>query len=293
MMQRNFFIICLWVIGLAIHSRAQDNSLYKVYSNHTHILPSGITQHNIIRLTIPLHTTTHFVSPEPIDYVDISTPTVQGDLTEDNLFRIRPVSDVVKDGDIFTLTVVTKNFIIAYEVTVSKIADKPDVAHVITINPNEGILLNQSDVLSKQQCFDLSLAVYKKKKKIRNVRAYNNGLFLYLNGAYVFGDYILLDLEAILKSRIPYSIENVRFKITDKKQLKATVQQDIEIEPYYALYPYRDTQISDTWRNMFVFKKFTYPTQKVLQIELTEEQYSGRNILLEIPYNRILSAIQL
>lgn len=291
-MNKNIFIV-LSVMCMAVHTKAQDNSLYKVYSNHTHILPSGIAQHNIVKLHIPLNTTTHFVSPEPIDYVDISTPTVQGDLTEDNLFRIRPVSDVVKDGDIFTLTVVTKSFIIAYEVTVSKNMNQPDVAHIITINPNEGILLNQSDVLSKQQCFDLSLAVYKKKKKIRNVRAYNNGLFLYLNGAYVFGDYILLDLEAILKSRIPYSIENVRFKITDKKQLKATVQQDIEIEPYYALYPYRDTKISDTWRNMFVFKKFTYPTQKVLQIELTEEQYSGRNILLEIPYNRILSAIQL
>lgn len=291
-MQKNIFIF-FCVMCMAVHTNAQDNNNYKVYNNHTHAVPSGIAQHNIIKLHIPLNTTTHFVSSEPIDYVDISSPTVQGDLTEDNLFRIRPVSDVVNDGDIFTLTVVTKSFIIAYELTVSKNVKESDVAHIITINPNEGILLNQSDVLSKQQCFDLSLAVYKKKKKIRNVQAYNNGLFLSLNGTYIFGDYILLDLEAVLKSKISYSVENIRFKITDKKQLKAAVHQDIEIEPYYALYPYRDTKIADSWRNIFVFKKFTYPTEKVLQIELTEAQYSGRRILLEIPYNRILSAIQL
>ena len=293
MRQRNFLIILLSTICLCIHANAQDNGNYKVYNDQTQAMPTGIKQHTITKLTIPLYTTTHFLSPEPIDYVDISTPTVQGDLTADNLFRIRPVSDVINDGDIFTLTVVTKTFIIAYELTVSKNMVQPDVSHVVTINPNEGILLNQSDVMSKQQCFDLSTAVYKKKRKIRNVQAYSNGLFLHLNGAYVFGDYILLDLETVLKSKIPYSVENIRFKIIDNKQLKATVHQDIEVEPYYSLYPYRDITIGEHWRNIFVFKKFTYPTQKVLQIELTEAQYSGRRIALEIPYNRILSAVQL
>lgn len=266
-------------------------------SYKTETLPNGsnigVNQHSVVKISVPLNTTTHFVSPEPIDYVDISTPAVQGDMSAENLFRIRPVSDVVKDGETFTVTIVTQSFITVYEVTARGNVNTSDAVHIVKINPNDGVLLNQSDVLSRQQCFDLSVDVLKRRRNVHNVSASADGMKLWLNGVYVFGDYILLDVKAKINSKLQYNIDNIRFKIVDKKQLKATVSQDIEITPYYTLYPIAGSIIYKKWRNFFVFKKFTYPSAKFLNIEMSEKQYSGRKIELNIEYNQVLKATNL
>jgi hypothetical protein len=44
------------------------------------------------------------------------------------------------------------------------------------------------------------------------------------------------------------------------------------------------------YRNIFVFKKFTYPGNKLLHIELSEKQLSGRIITLSVPYKDVLKA---
>ena len=44
------------------------------------------------------------------------------------------------------------------------------------------------------------------------------------------------------------------------------------------------------YRNVVVVKKMTFPNDKVLTIEMTEKQISGRNISLNIDYEDVLSA---
>lgn len=41
---------------------------------------------------------------------------------------------------------------------------------------------------------------------------------------------------------------------------------------------------------MIVIKKLTFPNDKVITIEMTEKQISGRNISLNIDYEDVLSA---
>ncbi|HUZ57503.1 MAG TPA: DUF4138 domain-containing protein, partial [Hanamia sp.] len=88
-------------------------------------------------------------------------------------------------------------------------------------------------------------------------------------------------------------IDQIRFKIVDKQSVKATVSQDIELKPFYSLYQPDGKIITSRWRNFYIFKKFTYPTQKLLEIEMTEKQYSGRRVDLKIEYNQILKSQQL
>jgi conjugative transposon TraN protein len=256
----------------------------------------GIDQKNVVKITIPLNATTHFVSPEPIDYVDISTPTVQGDLSSDKVFRLRPVSDVLHSGDKFTVTVVTKSFIVVYELTAEKNTDKYDAVNVIKIDPNDGILLNQSDILSQQQCFDLATQTLKRGRNIHNVQASAYGIHMWLNGVYTYGDYILLDVGMKVNTKIPFTMKEMRFKLIDRKQMKATVSQEIELQPYYSLYPYQDTKFNGTFRNFFVFNKFTYPTAKFFNIAISETNNAGndgRHLEMNISYNQILKALNL
>ena len=44
------------------------------------------------------------------------------------------------------------------------------------------------------------------------------------------------------------------------------------------------------YRNVIVVKKMTFPNDKVLTIELSEKQISGRTISLSIDYEDVLSA---
>ena len=44
------------------------------------------------------------------------------------------------------------------------------------------------------------------------------------------------------------------------------------------------------YRNIVVIRKMTFPNDKVLTIELSEKQISGRNISLNIDYEDVLGA---
>lgn len=44
------------------------------------------------------------------------------------------------------------------------------------------------------------------------------------------------------------------------------------------------------YRNVLVIKKLTFPNDKILTIELSEKQISGRTIHLNIDYEDVLSA---
>ena len=58
--------------------------------------------------------------------------------------------------------------------------------------------------------------------------------------------------------------------------------------PVYVLY--KMNSFERTHRNVFVFKQFTFPNNKVLKITLNEKQISGRTIDLLVDYNDLLNS---
>ena len=69
---------------------------------------------------------------------------------------------------------------------------------------------------------------------------------------------------------------------------QATNQQTVELKP--ALLLDRSLSFKKGYRNVVVLKKMTFPNDKVLSIELSEKQISGRTISLKIDYEDVLSA---
>ena len=265
---------------------------YTVFKNNI-----SIGEPNLNLATIPLNSTTHFVSPEPIQYVDISSSNIQGDLPEKNIFRLRPDLEKVHPGDKFTVTIVTQSYISVYKLTIadplSNDSAQRNAAYVISINPNNAVQVNQSGVLTSQQSFDLCLKAMKKKRSIFNIDTKSFGMKMFVKNIYSIADYIMIELEVRNITKLQFDVDQIRFKIVDKHSVKATVSQDIELIPFYSLYPADGNIITNKWRNFYVFKKFTYPTQKLLEIEMTEKQYSGRRADLKIEYNQILKSQQL
>ena len=80
----------------------------------------------------------------------------------------------------------------------------------------------------------------------------------------------------------------MRIKLADKKVSKATNSQIIELKPEMTLEP--NKSFLHGYRNVMVIKKLTFPNDKVLTIEMSEKQISGRTITLNIDYEDVLSA---
>ena len=290
-MKKIITIFCLQLFFPNIYAQTPKEN-YTVLTNNV-----SISEKNINTVTIFPNTTTHFVSPEPIDYVDMSSTDVQGDLPEKNIFRLRTDSNKIHPGDHFTVTIITKSYISVYKIMVrdplSKDSNQSDGAYVISVNPNDAVQVNQSGVLNNQQFFDLCINAMNRKRNVFDIHANAYGMKMWVSNIYTIGDYIIMGIEVRNKTQLQLDIDQIRFKIVDKHQVKSTVSQDIELKPFYSFNNTDGKIINKRWRNFYVFKKFTYPTQKLFTIEMTEKQYSGRKIDLKVEYNQILNSSQL
>ena len=234
----------------------------------------------------------HFISPEPIAYVDISNPKIVGDLPVKNILRIRYL-DTLK-GSFSTkedaiLTIVGASFIAQYRITYSNATKNESIKSEINILPeNTKPLAIEVKGITDLELKKLALTMLKRKPEIHAVHSKAYGLRQELNNIYAFGDYVFLDIAVFNKTNLPYDIDQIRFKVEDKKITKASNVQSVEIQPEFSCYA--NTSFKKHYRNIYAFKKFTFPGNKVLNIEMTEKQISGRVIVLQIDYSDLLNA---
>lgn len=233
---------------------------------------------------LPENLTIHFISPEPIQYVDISTKELIGDLPIKNVLRLK-LRDSLKSFKGSVVTVAGEKFIAQYRL----LPGYPGVPTEINIVPEDMRPLDISGIgLSQNQLKSLALSLVAKSpdKRMEKVKAY--GIKGQLNHVYTVGDYIFLDISYHNKTNLKYDIADFRFKVDDKKITKAANNQSVEIKPAFVLFDV--PAFSKNYRNIFVFKKMSFPGNKVLSAELSEKQLSGRIVTLSISYQDILNA---
>ncbi|PIQ20244.1 MAG: conjugative transposon protein TraN [Cytophagales bacterium CG18_big_fil_WC_8_21_14_2_50_42_9] len=226
---------------------------------------------------------THFVSPEPIKYVDISTDDVAGDIPVNNIFRIKPKKSNPKLG---IITIVGERYMVQYKLAYAPTAQAASEVRIDMAQVDE--FLNPEVSMSLLDMKNFSLMALQRKPGKNALTTRSNKMTATVNNIYTIGDYFFLDLTLKNKTNIKYDIDQIRFKIQDKKQVKATNFQQLEIKPVHQLLT--DASFKNKYRNVFVFKKFTFPDEKVFNIEISENQVSGRMISLKVDYNDVLNA---
>ncbi|WBS74188.1 conjugative transposon protein TraN [Elizabethkingia meningoseptica] len=245
----------------------------------------------------------HIISPEPIQYVDLSTEKLIGDLPTTNIARIKitdtPITEekdknkkscVFFNGDqVGIITVVGQSFMAQYK-AVYRNSENLNTITNIHIQP-EAMQPIEFDkmVFSNLELRKFAMGIIQKKSETNPIREEKNlKLSFQLNNVYVISDYIFLDMTFKNNSNMSYDIEALKFSIEDKKIHKATNNQSIEMTPLFQLNPQK--HFKKNFRNIYVFKKFTYPNSKVMMIRLIEEQLSGRTIEMKVNYSDILKA---
>ena len=248
------------------------------------------TYEEMEQLTVNEQVTTVITATEPVRFVDISTDKVVGDQPINNTIRLKPKegADVHEDGEILAIvTIVTERYRTQYALIYTTrlqeaVTDK-------TIQPEEKIAYNNPAVsLSTEDMTRYARQIWNSPARIRNVSTKMHRMIIRLNNIYTVGDYFFLDFSIENRTNIKFDIDEMRFKLADKKQSKATNSQVIELTPAMALE--NTTSFKYGYRNVVVLKKMTFPNDKVLTIELSEKQISGRTISLNIDYEDVLSA---
>ena len=134
----------------------------------------------------------------------------------------------------------------------------------------------------------LCWSIYTSRRKFYNLHTKQYGIRAQVNNIYTVGDYFFIDFSLENKSNIKYNIAEIRVKLTDKKELKATNSQTIELTPVYMVN--HANHFMKSYRNVIVLKKLTFPEEKKLRLEITEDQISGRVSYIDINYRDILNA---
>ncbi len=235
----------------------------------------------------------HFISPEPIQYADISSHSIVGDMPVKNLLRIKLVPDSLRHlqtdcTSMGVITIVGESFIVQYRLVFTN-SESQQIPSSIAIQPEQcrpldfpGITLTTPEM----KAYAMNILQRGEKSNIRKAKAY--GLTAQLNHVYTIGDHVFLDIAFKNETNLPYDVDELRFKIEDKKINKATNVQSLEIKPEWQLYT--QASFKKEYHNIYAFKKVTFPDNKILNVELSEKQVSGRTISLKIKYSDLLKA---
>ena len=249
--------------------------------------PYGVKKYQLPIVYLPANVSVHFISPEPIQYVDISAKNIVGDLPLKNVLRIK-LKDSISSADAI-VTIAGENFIAQYHILLAGPITGRDVLTDIEINPADCRPLDIAGIgLSQPQLKGIAYNLFCRRPDKIKEHTKSFGIKASLNHIYALGDYIFLDLGYVNKTNLKYDIADFRFMVDDKKVTKATNVQSLAVNPEFILF---DTpSFKRYYRNILVFRKMTFPGNKVLHIELSEKQLSGRVITLTISYQDVLDA---
>lgn len=247
------------------------------------------------RIYVNREVTTHIVMLENIKMVDISTTKIAGNQCTDNIVRIKPScgSDSIpeagyRDNELLgTLTLIGERHIAQYDILYTQ---SPQMAASIFEVPysHTQSYINPEVTMPMAEMARYAWAVYGSGRKYNQIVSRAHGMKAVVNNIYAVGDYFFIDYSLQNKTKIAYDIEELRVKLTDKKETKATNSQTIELSPVFSLNHVR--KFKKSYRNVLVLPKLTFPDEKVLRLEISENQISGRVITLTIEYEDILHA---
>jgi conjugative transposon TraN protein len=305
-MKKIFSIIFLFGILATTYSQS---TAYQIEP-----IKSKILQEALPKIYITNDINILFRSPETVQFVDLSSEKLIGDLPADNIVRLKlakykspdKITDSLQifdkeeikyfDGqEVGIISVVGQSFVAQYQIvyTSNNLAyGAREQDKVITNVQISGADMQQLEyptiTLSdfEMKHYSQKIMKYGEKKKLRRSEGFKMGIDI--NNIYALDNYIFLDISFKNSTNLVYEIGDVEFSIDDKRIYKATNNQSIVLKPVFKLYEH--SKFRKQFRNIYVLQKFTFPNNKVLNVRIHENGISGRTLSTIIKYSDLLEA---
>lgn len=239
-------------------------------------------------LTVNEQVTTVITSTEPIRFVDISTDKVAGDQPISNTIRLKPKEAGHADGDVLAIvTIVTERYRVQYALIYTTRLQEAVTDKEVQMEEQQPFH-NPAVSLSTEDMYRFARQIWTSPARYRDVSNRKHRMIMRLNNIYAVGEYFFIDFSVENRTDIRFDIDEIRVKLADKKVSKATNSQIIELKPEMMLE--KTKSFLHGYRNVMVVRKMTFPNDKVLTIEMSEKQISGRIISVNIDYEDVLNA---
>lgn len=238
-------------------------------------------------LEVTFSKTVHIIFPSAIRYVDLGSADLlaaKADGTE-NVLRVKAaLRDFSRESN---LAVITEDG--AYYSFNVKYADEPvklsvemtDFLHdgEAVNRPNNALDIYMQELGSESPLLVklIMQSIYKNNdREIKHIGSKRFGIQHTLKGVYTHNGLLYFHLQLKNSSNVPFSVDYITFKIVDKKVAKRTAIQEQVIWPLRAYNNLTVINGGRTERMVFTLPKFTIPDDKMLVVELAE-QNGGRH----------------
>lgn len=239
-------------------------------------------------LTVNEQVTTVITATEPIRFVDISTDKVAGDQPISNTIRLKPKEAGHADGDVLAIvTIVTERYRVQYALIYTTRLQEAVTDKEVQMEEQQPFH-NPAVSLSTEDMYRFARQIWTSPARYKDVSNRKHRMIMRLNNIYAVGEYFFIDFSVENRTDIRFDIDEIRVKLADKKVSKATNSQIIELKPEMMLE--KTKSFLHGYRNVMVVRKMTFPNDKVLTIEMSEKQISGRTISVNIDYEDVLNA---
>lgn len=239
-------------------------------------------------LTVNEQVTTVITATEPIRFVDISTDKVAGDQPISNTIRLKPKEAGHADGDVLAIvTIVTERYRVQYALIYTTRLQEAVTDKEVQMEEQQPFH-NPAVSLSTEDMYRFARQIWTSPARYWDVSNRKHRMIMRLNNIYAVGEYFFIDFSVENRTDIRFDIDEIRVKLADKKVSKATNSQIIELKPEMMLE--KTKSFLHGYRNVMVVRKMTFPNDKVLTIEMSEKQISGRTISVNIDYEDVLNA---
>lgn len=288
-MKRLLFVVALTVLFF-VGVQAQDT--VRTFSQRQVVEP--------YRVEVAFNKTLHILFPSEVVYVDLGSLDLIADKADgaQNVVRIKAAkqdfteetnfSVITADGCFYSFTAV-------YSENPSQLnIEMEDWLHK---NPYSDFANRQMyirlDELSGETPLTVNRIMYtilrRNVRDIKSVGSKRFGIEVLLRGVYVHGDLFYLHVSLRNRSKVAFDIDYIRFKICDRKTVRRTAVQETFVNPVRVFDEIMRVDAETMIRNVFVFRKFTIPDDKVLVMEVYERN-GGRHQRFEIENSRLVGA---
>lgn len=288
-MKRLMFVVALTVLFF-VGVQAQDT--VRTFSQRQVVEP--------YRVEVAFNKTLHILFPSEVVYVDLGSLDLIADKADgaQNVVRIKAAkqdfteetnfSVITADGCFYSFTAV-------YSENPSQLnIEMEDWLHK---NPYSDFANRQMyirlDELSGETPLTVNRIMYtilrRNVRDIKSVGSKRFGIEVLLRGVYVHGDLFYLHVSLRNRSKVAFDIDYIRFKICDRKTVRRTAVQETFVNPVRVFDEIMRVDAETMIRNVFVFRKFTIPDDKVLVMEVYERN-GGRHQRFEIENSRLVGA---
>ena len=159
-----------------------------------------------------------------IKLVDISTNNIIGNQCADNIVRIKPAGKMYNYELAGTMTVIGERHIAQLNIVYVK---GPALANSIyNIDLYDTKRYTNPDVMMPEaDMARLAWAIYGTSARFHNIHYKKYGIKAVVNNIYSIDDYFFIDFSLYNNTNIKFDIDEIRVKLTDKKESKATNTQ--------------------------------------------------------------------